>query len=418
MTRAEAHEALEPAPGDRLQGICEIARTLRRALGTFDPELLTGADCARVAEELASSAKACNAASLLAAARAAHLGAHRDRGFHEAASWIAREAGTTRRQAKDALETARSLDRCPRTKEALLAGEVSISQAQEIARAEAESPGAEDDLVEVARTGNLTTLRDEARERRFRSVPPAALHRRQLAARRFRSWRDGLGMVCFEGALPPETGVRFLNRLDRAAQRLRREATREGRDPEPFERHAADAFAALTCGGGTADRASSGRTELVIVCDLRAWRRGHAHPTEPCHVVGGGPLPVEVAKELSADGFLKAVLHDGVEIRTVRHFGRHLKAELKTALDLGPVPAFSGRACVDCGWTHHGLEYDHLRPVADGGLTSYENLRARCGPDHRAKTERDRQAGRLGKRNRVPKRRRAGGGEATGADPP
>jgi len=405
VVRTESSDDLETAPHAGALDICEIAGSLRRALATFDPALLSASDCVLVAEELTASAKACTAASLLAASRAAQSGAHRDRGFREAASWIAHEAGSTARQAKDALETARSLDRCPRTREALLAGDVSMSQAHEIAKAEQERPGAEADLLEVARNGNLTQLRDQARERRLKSVSPDVLRRRQLAARRFRWWRDGLGMLCFDGALPPDVGLPFLNRLEHLAQRLRRDASARGGTAEPFERYASDAFAALTRGGEPGVRSDSTRTELVIVCDLRAWRRGHAHATEPCHLIGGGPIPVEIAKQLATDAFVKGVLHDGVEIRTVRHFGRRMKAELKTALDLGPAPAFTGPACIDCGWSGHGVQYDHLDPVANGGLTTFKNLVARCRPDHEAKTERDREEGRLGKRPRSPKDR-------------
>ena len=114
-----------------------------------------------------------------------------------------------------------------------------------------------------------------------------------------------------------------------------------------------------------------------------------------CQVIGGGPIPVELARELGKDAFLKAVLHDGVAIHTLKHFGRHLRAELRSALDLGPVPAFSGAQCADCG-RRFGLEYDHINPVANKGETSLSNVRALCWQDHKAKTERDRQAGLLG----------------------
>ena len=36
---------------------------------------------------------------------------------------------------------------------------------------------------------------------------------------------------------------------------------------------------------------------------------------------------------------LKVVLHDGVEIKKVAHLGRHRRAELETALELGSPPA-------------------------------------------------------------------------------
>ncbi|MDQ4091090.1 MAG: HNH endonuclease, partial [Actinomycetota bacterium] len=216
---------------------------------------------------------------------------------------------------------------------------------------------------------------------------PDELHRRQHAAREFRHWRDAEGMVRLAGALAPEVGVALMKRLDDHCDRIRRGA----RQPEPRAAHAADALVAMLSGTARPTRSS---TDLVLVCDLRAWRRGHAHGGEPAHIVGGGPLPVSVLRRLAADAFVKVVLHDGVRIHTVAHFGRHIRAELRTALELGAPPDFDGVECVEAGCDRrHGLEWDHVDPVANGGLTSFENLRARCWPHHRAKTERDRQAG-------------------------
>ena len=132
------------------------------------------------------------------------------------------------------------------------------------------------------------------------------------------------------------------------------------------------------------------------MCDRRAWARGHAHEGEACHVVGGGPIPVSLAKELSQDAFVKAVMHDGVRIDTVVHFGRRIRAELRTALELGSPPGFEGAVCADGCGRRYGLEWDHVDPVAHGGPTSLANLRPRCWPHHRDKTERDRRAGLLG----------------------
>jgi 5-methylcytosine-specific restriction endonuclease McrA len=102
-----------------------------------------------------------------------------------------------------------------------------------------------------------------------------------------------------------------------------------------------------------------------------------------------------VAQGLAQDAFIKMALHDGVNIHTVKHFGRHLPAALRTALDLGPIPEFTGRECADCG-SRWGLEYDHVNPVANQGPTEYANLKARCYKDHQIKTEQDRKAGLLG----------------------
>jgi hypothetical protein len=372
---------------------------LRQALAGFDPALWLGADCARLAEELAATEKACGAARALAAARAAASRAHQERGYGDAADWLAAVTGHGRGEAKADLDTARALGELPATRAAVVAGEVSLAQAGEVVRTEAEVPGTEADLLALARRAGLGPLREEARTRRLAAVDPDDLHRRQLAARRFRHWRDGLGMVGFAGALPPEVGIPFVNRLEAEADRRYRQARREGAEV-PREAAVADAFAALASGGGGG---RAGRADLVIVCDLAAYRRGHAHPGEACHLVGGGPIPVSLARALGADAFWKAVLHDGVAVHTVAHFGRHIPAELRTALELGAPPGFDGVSCAEAGCERrYHLEWDHVNPVANGGETSLDNLKPRCWPHHRDKTERDRAAGLLGGGDRGP----------------
>jgi len=296
------------------------AASFRQSFAGFEPELLSGADCAALAEELAAAVKAGEAALLLASARAVACGAHKERGFSDGAAWMARQVGGTTGQARQALEAAAGLKDCPDTQTALLAGQVSLAQAAEIVKTESETPGAEAELLELARNSDLAQLRDKAREHRQANTDVGELHRQQLRARHFRHWRDRLGMICFTGALPPETGVPFINRLELAAQRARRAVHQAGGERERFEAYAADALAAMAVGEGPA---RSARADLVIVCDIFAWRRGHAHPGEVCQVIGGGPIPVELAHELGKDAFLKAVLHYGVAIHTVKHFGRH-----------------------------------------------------------------------------------------------
>ena len=135
---------------------------------------------------------------------------------------------------------------------------------------------------------------------------------------------------------------------------------------------------------------------MVLVCDLDAFRRGHTHEGEQCHIVGGGPVPVSEARAITTDAFLKVVMHNGVRIETVAHLGRHIKAELRTALELGAPPLFNGIACQEEGCDRrYGLQWDHVDPRANRGVTSYENLERLCGGHHEEKTQRDRAAGLL-----------------------
>ena len=371
-----------------------LAQRFREALAEFDPSLLSPEDCLSAVEKLAATEKACAAIRVRAAARAVEHGAHREQGFSTGVDWLAQRMGSTNGDARNALEAAKTLEECPETKAALLAGELSLAQAHEIGRSHSEMPDAEHDLVELARTSGLGALRDAVRERRLRDADPTRLYERQHRLREFRHWQDREGMVRFSGALTPDVGLPLVNRIEADADRRRRESRAEGVD-EPFFAHAADALAAMLSGSG---RGHATRSELVVVCDLAAYRRGHIHDGERCHLVGGGPIPVELARTIGEDAFLKAVIVDGVDIQTVKHFGRHINAELRTALELGSPPGLRGAECVEAECRRrYGLEWDHIDPVANGGPTSYDNLRPRRWPHHRDKTEQDRQAGLLGR---------------------
>jgi hypothetical protein len=372
--------------------VVQAAEAFRAALAGFDPAVISGQDCVAVVAELATVEKACAAARAAAAFKVAACGTQRALGHRDPAGWLAQVCGSTKGRAEQELTTAGAAERCPVTAAALASGELSLEQAREITTTEAECPGSEAELVALARRSSLALLRDEGRRRRLAAADVEVLHRRQHQARRLRHWRDGLGMIRLEAALAPEVGVALVNRLDAECDRLRRSMPPDQRELRAAS--AADALVALVDGRGTAKASGP---ELVIVCDVTAWRRGATEPGEVCAIVGGGPVPVAVARDLGRDGFLKAVLHDGRRIDTVAHFGRHIPAELRTALELGAPPDFEGARCVDegCG-RRHGLEWDHLDPVANGGATSFDNLVPRCWPHHRDKTERDRAAGRLG----------------------
>lgn len=373
--------------------LTEAAAQLRSALSDFDPSSLSPSDLSEAVRVLAITEKACASAIARASARAVSLGEHRRHGFSTGHEWLAREMGSSLGDARLALDAAKAAEDSPMVGEALAAGELSLAQARHIAASPL--PGATGELVELARRSGLSALRDKVRDQNLACQDPAALRERQRRKRRFRSWRDEDGLIAFSGALLPEVGIPLFNRIEAEAARLRRAARRDGQI-EPFPAHAADALAQMLAGAPSA-ASPRAKAELVLVCDLRAYRRGHAHPGEPCHIKGGGPLPVEVAKEMGRDAFVKVVFHDGTDIHTVTHLGRHIPAPLRTALELGRPPEFDGVQCCEpeCD-RRYGLEWDHLLPVASRGPTRYENLVPRCWPHHQEKTERDRRAGLLG----------------------
>jgi hypothetical protein len=127
----------------------------------------------------------------------------------------------------------------------------------------------------------------------------------------------------------------------------------------------------------------TGPPRATVICrvDLAALRRGSLEPGERCEIPGVGPVPLSVARELFGDCFVKFVIADGIDVRTVVHYGRSIPTHLKTALQ------FRDRCCVvpGCGRAF-GLEYDHIVEFAKGGPTTLANLCRLCRPHHALKT--------------------------------
>ena len=104
-----------------------------------------------------------------------------------------------------------------------------------------------------------------------------------------------------------------------------------------------------------------------------ALKRGLTENGEICEIAGVGPIPVATATEYSGEAFLKLLVIDGTDIKTIAHMGHALPAKLRTGVEE------SDRVCQvpTCDVTL-GLEIDHIKPFAEGGATSFENLVRLC----------------------------------------
>src|SRR6476659_3224687 len=258
--------------GVMAQSLAFQVDALVRSAHAFDAGTLSGEDCARLVTKFAQAEKALTAARIRAAARAAESNQHRKEGFADPSEWLSRHTGGTARDARTQLDTMQRLELCPATRDAVASGEVSLGQADEIARTEAEVTRSEATLLPLAKKAGLSKLRDEACKTRANAIPAEELQDRQHAARSVRHGRDDLGMIAGTFRLTPQVGVPFVNRLERHAQRLRRAAKQGGRTVERFEAYAADAFADLIQRSPTSATKSKRRdVDAVLVCDLRAY---------------------------------------------------------------------------------------------------------------------------------------------------
>jgi hypothetical protein len=251
--------------------------------------------------------------------------------------------------------------------------------------------GSEAGLLHLARTGSLRALRDKARALRHAALSEEELARRRQRKVAFRHWVDDDGIFRISGGFLPEDGMPLGERVDAETKRVAREAKAGKEEAKAWDAYAAEAFLRILNG---TSRGKPRRTGVTFVCDLNAYRRGHAHPGEAVRLAGGPRVTVVMVRAaLAGDPFIKLALHDGVEVQWVSHFGRYLKAEVRTALELGGPPDFDGQVCAcGCG-NQYGLQNDHIDPLAHGGPTTLSNLQRLRRSEHAEKSRRERAAG-------------------------
>ncbi|MCZ7525190.1 MAG: HNH endonuclease [Acidimicrobiia bacterium] len=372
--------------------LAALAGRAEEVLAVVAAERLEGEEALTVLAWASRLRRVGAALEVLAARRVEELGLYRRSGHRSTADLIATRSGTSRVRAEEVVETAKALGSCPQTEQALVSGTVSVEQARAVTAAAAVVPEAEADLLALAGTESLRTLQERARDVRLEAeVDRLGRYRRQHAARSLVHGRDDEGMVWGRFRLPPDLGAAVVNRLEHQADAEHRTAHREGRR-EGHDRHLADALVSLLTSAGEADPAvrAAPRSDVVVHVSYEALRRGCVEPGEMCTVQGVGPIPVERARQLMDDAFLKGVLVEGTRVGAVRHFGRRVPAELRTALEVRSILEHGDIVCSvpGCG-RRAGIEWDHREPHANGGPTSYDNTQPLCAEHHGQKTARD-----------------------------
>jgi hypothetical protein len=133
---------------------------------------------------------------------------------------------------------------------------------------------------------------------------------------------------------------------------------------------------------GDPGTAKSGGLTTHIVIDFEALQRGHSLEGETCEIPGVGPVNTQWVQAVLGSSFVTAIVKKGKDITTVAHLGRHIPAELRTALIV------SGRECSIEGCSgREYLELDHCEiDFAQGGSASWRNLAWECSIHHDRKT--------------------------------
>ncbi|MGZ4695753.1 MAG: hypothetical protein ACXWA3_19180, partial [Acidimicrobiales bacterium] len=249
------------APTAVRTSLADVVRVVGSWCGQTDPAVLSGAQAASGVEQLAVVIRQLSATQALMAGRAAECNSY-SRRSPSPEDGLARANGTSRGEAKKAVDTARRLRSCPATADAFANGELSLGEAEVISAAAVVDPTAEAGLVAKATSSHdLTETRDQAER-----VKRAARHGEDPVVRRARlraRWRwsefDDDGMKGVSARFVAEELAVMSPVIDAYAKAHFDQARREGRH-EPFEAYRADAVLSALAAAGEAAGLELGTT--------------------------------------------------------------------------------------------------------------------------------------------------------------
>jgi HNH endonuclease len=299
---------------------------------------------------------------------------------------LSNETDCAHYEAQSVVVLANQLQHLPVTTAALLSGDLSGTQAVEVARGAIVAPNTETQLLNLSKHATVRDLRDATSRVVAAATDEAARHRQIHKSRFLKSWRDPDGAFIIKGRMTVANGALVMAALKPIQDEIFKAARKSGTH-ERCEAYAADALMAL-CEKATTKQISTSGTQTTrpnavinIRVDIDALKRGRTEHGEVCEIPGVGPIPVATATEYLGEAFIKLLVLDGVEIKTVAHMGRHIPAPLRTAVEE------RDRVCqVPTCDMAMGLEMDHIVPFAEGGPASLENLVRLCKRHHLQKT--------------------------------
>ena len=307
-------------------------------------------------------------------------------GAKSISEWLSNETDCAHYEAQSVVLLASQLQHLPVTQAALLSGDLSGTQAVEVARGAIVAPNTETQLLNLSKHVTVRDLRDATSRVVAAATDEAERHRQIHKSRFFKSWTDSDGSFNVKGRMTVANGALVMAALKPIQDEIFKAARQSGAHERP-EAYAADALMAL-CEKATSKQASESggkatrpNAVMHIRVNINALKRGHTENGEVCEIAGVGPIPVATATAYLGEAFLKLLVIDGVDIKTVAHMGRHIPAPLRTAVEE------RDRVCQvpTCDVTL-GLEIDHIKPFAEGGAASLDNLVRLCKRHHLQKT--------------------------------
>ncbi len=364
----------------------DIVTQLREVTSRINIDVVAGKDAADLVGIADEIRRAGDSLRTVAVGQVERTNSWKGEGAKSITEWLSIETDCPQYEAQAVVLLANQLQHLPVTQAALRNGTLSNAQAVEVARGAIVAPNTETQLLNLAKHATVRDLRDATSRVVAAATDEAERHRQVHKSRYFKSWTDLDGSFNVRGRMTAANGALVMAALKPIQDEIFRSARKSGEHERP-EAYAADALMAL-CEKTTSKQSceSTKRTTrsnavMHIRVDMDALKRGRTENGEVCEIAGVGPIPVATATEYLGEAFLKLLVIDGTDIRTIAHMGRAIPAKLLTALEE------RDRVCqVPTCDMAMGLEIDHIVPFAEGGAASLENLVRLCKRHHLQKT--------------------------------
>ena len=359
---------------------------LREVSSRIEIDVVAGKDAAALVGIADEIRRAGDSLRTVAVGQVERTNSWKGEGAKSITEWLSIETDCPQYEAQSVVLLANQLQHLPVTQAALRNGTLSNAQAVEVARGAIVAPNTETQLLNLARHATVRDLRDATNRVVAGSTDEAERHRQVHKSRYFKSWTDFDGSFNVRGRMTAANGALVMAALKPIQDEIFKAARKSGEYETP-EAYAADALMVL-CEKASAKHSSESGMKparpnavMNIRIDIDALKRGHTEHGEICEIAGVGPIPVATATAYLGEAFLKLLILDGTDIRTIAHMGRALPAKLRTAVEE------RDRVCQvpTCDVTL-GLEIDHIVPFAEGGPASLENLVRLCKRHHLQKT--------------------------------
>lgn len=294
--------------------------------------------------------------------------------------WLRTHGKLSAGAAAEHVETARQLEKLPRTEEALARGEIGYQHAVAMART-AEHVGAaqvrkaETMLLKAAETMDPGQFVGVARNFEHQVDAESALTEANRAhARRYLQIGESInGLVRIEGQVTPDAGAIIRTAIEPYAKPSKGDERTAGQ-------RMADALVEVCRRGrsGLASQTGSGpRPQLLITAAADTLAGIEGAPAG--QLAWGGAVPAETVRRLACDSAITRITGLGELEWEITHASRTIPPSTRRAL------VARDHHCVFPGCDRPGPWCDghHLVFWADGGPTKLENLGLVCGPHHR-----------------------------------